>query len=112
MSADSLLETTTEAAKGAPFGVANLLSPACSSFDQFRNDQQSGEFLCRMVKSIGRGVRGGNPNMDDKTVTAGCQPTSRRKVREFGPAFCEGKRRSKETTNNTSMKGREQRQEK
>jgi len=71
--AGSLLETTTEAAKGAPFGDANSLSPACSSFDQFRNDQQSGEFLCRMVKSIGRGVRGGNPNMDDKTVTAGCE---------------------------------------
>jgi len=34
------------------------------------------------------------------------------KSEEFGPAFCEGKRRSKETTNHTSMKGREQRQEK
>jgi hypothetical protein len=74
MPAGSLLETTTEAAKGAPFGDANLLSPACSSFDQFRNDQQSGEFFCRMVKSIGRGVCGGNPNMDDKT-SDGRMPT-------------------------------------
>src|ERR1043166_7459011 len=43
---DSLLEAMTEAAKDAPVGGANRLSPACSSFDQFRNCQQSGEILC------------------------------------------------------------------
>jgi len=63
---DSLLETTTEAAKGAPFGDASLLSPACSGFDQFRNYQQSSEILCRLTKSIGRGVSLSNPNMNDK----------------------------------------------
>jgi len=63
----SLLEAMTEAAKDAFVGDANLLSPACSSFDQFRNCQQSGEILCRSVKSIGWGMLSGDPNINDKS---------------------------------------------
>jgi len=65
----SLLEAMTEAAKDAFAGDANLLSPACSSFDQLRNYQQCGEIFCRLVKSIGRGMLGRNPNINDKNVT-------------------------------------------
>ena len=68
--ADSLLEAVAEAAKNATSGDVVLLSPACSSWDQFRNHQHRGEVFCQAVKSIGRGVHGGTPNIDGKTVTA------------------------------------------
>jgi UDP-N-acetylmuramoylalanine--D-glutamate ligase len=63
----SLLEAIVEAAKNAASGDAVLLSPACSSFDQFRNYQERGEIFCRAVKSIGRGGRGAHPHMNGKT---------------------------------------------
>jgi UDP-N-acetylmuramoylalanine--D-glutamate ligase len=53
--ADSLLEAVTEAAKNATPGDVILLSPACSSFDQFQNYQQRGEKFYAAVKSISRG---------------------------------------------------------
>ena len=68
--ADSLLEAVAEAAKNATSGDVVLLSPACSSWDQFRNHQHRGEVFCQAVKSIGRGVRSGTPNIDGKTVAA------------------------------------------
>ena len=52
--ADSLLEAVAEAAKNATSGDVVLLSPACSSWDQFRNHQHRGEVFCQAVKSIGR----------------------------------------------------------
>ncbi len=67
--AGSLLEAVAEAAKNATSGDVVLLSPACSSWDQFRNHQHRGEVFCQAVKSIGRGVHGGTPNIDGKTVT-------------------------------------------
>ena len=68
--ADSLLEAVAEAAKNATSGDVVLLSPACSSWDQFRNHQHRGEVFCQAVKSIGRGVHGDTPNIDGETVTA------------------------------------------
>ena len=68
--ADSLLEAVAEAAKNATSGDVVLLSPACSSWDQFRNHQHRGEVFCQAVKSIGRGVLGVTPNIDCKTVAA------------------------------------------
>jgi UDP-N-acetylmuramoylalanine--D-glutamate ligase len=68
--AHSLLEAVAEAAKNATSGDVVLLSPACSSWDQFRNHQHRGEVFCQAVKSIGRGVRGGHHNINGKTVTA------------------------------------------
>ena len=68
--AHSLLEAVAEAAKNATSGDVVLLSPACSSWDQFRNHQHRDEVFCQAVKSIGRGVRGSTPNIDGKTVTA------------------------------------------
>lgn len=54
----SLLEAVTEAVKHATPGDVVLLSPACSSFDQFRNYQQRGEFFCNAVQSLGGAVPG------------------------------------------------------
>jgi UDP-N-acetylmuramoylalanine--D-glutamate ligase len=66
--AGSLLEAVAEAAKNATSGDVVLLSPACSSWDQFRNHQHRGEVFCQAVKSIGRGARGSTPNIDGKTA--------------------------------------------
>src|SRR2546421_12164257 len=66
---DSLINAVTEAAGQAASGDVVLLSPACSSFDQFRDYQERGEIFCRTVKSIGRGAEDGNPNMNGKTVS-------------------------------------------
>jgi len=62
----SLLEAVSEAAKCASVGDVILLSPACSSFDQFRNYQQRGERFCTVVKSISGGLPGGTPNGDGR----------------------------------------------
>jgi len=61
---DSLVEAVTEAARHAVSGDVVLLSPACSSFDQFRNYQERGEIFCRAVKSIGGGVHSRTPNIN------------------------------------------------
>jgi UDP-N-acetylmuramoylalanine--D-glutamate ligase len=66
---NSLLEAVAEAAKKATSGDVVLLSPACSSWDQFRNHQHRGEVFCQAVKSIGRGVRGSTPNINGEAVT-------------------------------------------
>lgn len=57
----SLIEAVVEAAQNAASGDVVLLSPACSSFDQFRNYQDRGERFCEAVKSISRGAIGGSP---------------------------------------------------
>jgi UDP-N-acetylmuramoylalanine--D-glutamate ligase len=64
----TLIKAITEAASQAASGDVVLLSPACSSFDQFRNYQELGEIFCRTVKSISSGVRQTYPNMDDKNA--------------------------------------------
>jgi UDP-N-acetylmuramoylalanine--D-glutamate ligase len=64
--AKSLLEAVAEAARNATSGDVVLLSPACSSFDQFRDYQHRGEVFCQAVKSISGGARVGHPNIDGK----------------------------------------------
>ena len=49
--ADSLLEAVTEAARCAVGGDVILLSPACSSFDQFQDYQHRGEVFRQAVKN-------------------------------------------------------------
>jgi UDP-N-acetylmuramoylalanine--D-glutamate ligase len=46
---DSLLEAVSEAARNAVAGDVVLLSPACSSFDQFQNYQHRGEVFRQAV---------------------------------------------------------------
>jgi len=65
---NSLLEAVSEAARSAASGDVVLLSPACSSFDQFRNYQERGEIFCEAVKSIGRGAIDMHPNMNGRTA--------------------------------------------
>ncbi len=65
----SLVEAVTEAAKNSVSGDVVLLSPACSSFDQFRNYQEHGEIFCQFVKSIGRGEGGHLPHIQSKLVS-------------------------------------------
>lgn len=61
---DTLVEAVSEAARGAAAGDVVLLSPACSSFDQFRNYQHRGEVFrqavldWRKVPSTGAGKPG------------------------------------------------------
>jgi UDP-N-acetylmuramoylalanine--D-glutamate ligase len=66
--APSLLEAVLEAARNANSGDVVLLSPACSSFGQFPNDEERGKVFCEAVKSIGRGDTVGTPNIIGKTV--------------------------------------------
>jgi UDP-N-acetylmuramoylalanine--D-glutamate ligase len=48
----NLLEAITEAVKRAKPGDVVLLSPACASFDQFRNYQHRGEVFRQEVKAL------------------------------------------------------------
>ncbi|HMJ89436.1 MAG TPA: UDP-N-acetylmuramoyl-L-alanine--D-glutamate ligase [Candidatus Acidoferrum sp.] len=51
----TLLEALAEAVKLAKPGDVVLLSPACSSFDQFRNYQHRGDMFREAVKKLGKG---------------------------------------------------------
>ena len=62
----TLLQAISEAAQNATSGDVVLLSPACSSFDLFRDYQHRGEEFYSAVKSISRGAPGENPNVMDK----------------------------------------------
>jgi UDP-N-acetylmuramoylalanine--D-glutamate ligase len=50
--ADSLVEAVHEAARNAVPGDVVLLSPACSSFDQFQNYQHRGEVFRQAVQGL------------------------------------------------------------
>jgi UDP-N-acetylmuramoylalanine--D-glutamate ligase len=50
--ADTLVEAVAEAARNAVAGDVVLLSPACSSFDQFRNYQHRGEVFRQAVREL------------------------------------------------------------
>ena len=51
---DSLLEAVQEAARNAKSGDIVLLSPACSSLDQFKNYQHRGEVFRQAVQALAR----------------------------------------------------------
>jgi UDP-N-acetylmuramoylalanine--D-glutamate ligase len=67
---DSLIDAIAEAARQAASGDVVLLSPACSSLDQFRDYKERGEIFCQTVKSISRGGSEGNPNRHGKKLAA------------------------------------------
>ncbi|MBI3877638.1 MAG: UDP-N-acetylmuramoyl-L-alanine--D-glutamate ligase [Verrucomicrobia bacterium] len=62
---DSLIEAIHGAAQKAVAGDVVLLSPACSSFDQFQNYQHRGEVFRQTVEALARtrdgGASGANP---------------------------------------------------
>lgn len=70
---DSLVEAVHEAARNAVSGEVILLSPACSSFDQFRNYQNRGEAFAQAVKSIPWGAVAGAHNIHGKPQIPGQQ---------------------------------------
>jgi UDP-N-acetylmuramoylalanine--D-glutamate ligase len=66
--ADSLLEAVTEAARCAAPGDVVLLSPACSSFDQFQNYQERGEIFRQAVTDLQ------NKLARERTAASGSRP--------------------------------------
>lgn len=62
---ESLLEAVSKSAELAAVGDVVLLSPACSSFDMFRNYQNRGEVFSEAVRGLARaagsGARGETP---------------------------------------------------
>ena len=62
---DTLVEAVTEAASNAVAGDVVLLSPACSSFDQFQNYQHRGEVfrqaVCELQRSAPLTIGAGTP---------------------------------------------------
>ncbi len=64
---DSLLEAVTESAQNAVAGDVVLLSPACSSFDQFQNYQHRGEVFRQAVQNLQTAAMRGR--LDDKNET-------------------------------------------
>jgi UDP-N-acetylmuramoylalanine--D-glutamate ligase len=59
---DSLLEALQQAADSAVAGDVVLLSPACSSFDQFRNYQHRGEVFRQAVAELSNARSGSSIN--------------------------------------------------
>lgn len=57
--ADSLLEAVNDAARNAALGDVVLLSPACSSFDLFRDYRHRGEVFRQAVEQLQRTSNGG-----------------------------------------------------
>ena len=102
----SLLEAMTEAAKCWVLSDAVLLSPAYSSYNQYRNEQNCSEVICQTAKSIGRGATNGNPNINDINNDDLMRKADRQRNQKFVSRFCEGKPRSKNNATQTSMKGR------
>lgn len=64
----SLLEAVAETVRHASEGDVVLLSPACSSFDQFRDYQHRGEVFCQAVKTIYGGAVSETPKMHGEAV--------------------------------------------
>ena len=58
---DSLVEAVAEAARNAVAGDVVLLSPACSSFDQFQNYQDRGDVFRGAVKGLQAGLPAATP---------------------------------------------------
>ena len=65
--AESLLEAVQMAASNAVAGDVVLLSPACSSFDQFENYQQRGESFRQAVMNL-------TPARDARAASAAAMP--------------------------------------
>jgi hypothetical protein len=64
-----LLETMNLTARSAAFGDVILISPACSSFDQFRNQPRRGEVYQRPIDGLADAT-GGMPAANDPNTQA------------------------------------------
>ena len=66
---DTLVEAVSEAARNAVAGDVVLLSPACSSFDQFRNYQHRGEVFREAVLGLQSAPCAGSPGATSAAKT-------------------------------------------
>lgn len=90
----TLLEATSEAAKNAVSGDVVLLSPACSSFDQFQNYQHRGEVFRQAVKALEKGRHGGRAHRPNEAPRADAPAAApEHEPNEFAPGFVEGESR-------------------
>jgi UDP-N-acetylmuramoylalanine-D-glutamate ligase len=62
----SLLEAVQEAARNSASGDVVLLSPSCSKFAQYRDQEQCGEAFYTVLKSIDGGAEYEHPNIHGK----------------------------------------------
>jgi UDP-N-acetylmuramoylalanine--D-glutamate ligase len=69
--ADSLLEAVAEAARNAVAGDVVLLSPACSSFDQFQNYQHRGDVFSEAARNLRKVVVFETPGRLSAKVSGG-----------------------------------------
>lgn len=101
----SLLKKIRLAAKNALSGDVILLSPACSSFDQFRENQGTEDVCPRAAKALAPTTCGGNSrNYHNRRDVAKRQQNGMsggRKNLRLAPGFFEEKPRRKITTHNT-----------
>ena len=87
----TLLEAVSEAAKNAVPGDVVLLSPACSSFDQFQNYQHRGEVFRQAVRELEKDRRAGPAEPGSCAVVP--DPVREQKINEFATGFVEGESR-------------------
>jgi hypothetical protein len=107
----SLIEKICLAAKNALSGDVILLSPACSSFDQFRENQGTEKVYSDAAKALAPTISGGTKknhhNMQPVAKREHFETASREKNLRLAPGFFEEKPRRKITTQNyLTMKGR------
>jgi hypothetical protein len=104
--ADSLLEAVSEAAKCATPGDVALRSPACSSFDQFRNSQQRGKcFVGQRNQSVVVAAKATTISAAMR-MTLPARALAERSKCSFKPDSFEEEARSKVTQNNHDLKER------
>ena len=90
----TLLEAVSEAAKKAVSGDVVLLSPACSSFDQFQNYQHRGEVFRQAVRELEKSSREGKADSAGSVSRANAPaPEASSKMNEFASGFVEGETR-------------------
>jgi UDP-N-acetylmuramoylalanine--D-glutamate ligase len=106
---ESLLEGISEAAKNAVSGDVVLLSPACSSFDQFQNYQHRGEVFRQRVLGLAQTRREGATHRCELRAGAGAPARAVANVTKlnFAAGLNEGQARSDYI--NAPQKGRHKR---
>jgi hypothetical protein len=110
-SGESLLHNFPRAASGAAIRDALGFHPSVQASNIFETAKNRGEFLCCGMKSISGGAAVKHPKIRGKTRVDRDSVPVAAEISKFAAGFFEGKARSKTIPNQTSMKGRDTRQE-